>query len=249
MCGRFVFSRTSSDLQAVFEIDQVDEDLPRPSFNIAPSEQICVVVEPGSRADADPSPGSDRRLVAARWGLIPRFARSMASGPTPFNARAEKLLDSPLYAGPYATRRAIIPADGFFERRKADRVSYYIHPGDGSVLAFAGVYEWWRPPQVDLPRPGAWVLSTAIVTSDAHGPMARIHDRQPVCLPRDMWAAWLDPGVVGDRDLLEEAVLTSHAVMDALDFRQVGPGWGSTQPGTRRDDPGLIEEWDSTDAP
>ena len=223
MCGRYVLGRSESDLESIFDIDLVEPDVPAPSYNIAPSMRVPIVVA--------------RRLVGARWGLVPRFATSLTSGPTPFNARAEKLTSSPMYRGPFRQRRAIIPADGFYERRKADQQSFYIHPIDDGVMAFAGLYEWWRPRDSDDP----WLLSAAIITRGAQGPMAGIHDRQPLRLAPELWTEWLDPETPGDQDLLAAAL---DATAESWEYRKVGPGWLSTRPGQHRDDAELLKPLD-----
>ena len=226
MCGRYVLARSTANLADVFSIDTTDDGLPAGSYNIAPSQPIPIVVAVDDR----------RRLVAARWGLVPRFAKSLTSGPTPFNARVEKLETSPLYRGPFATRRAIIPADGFYERRQTDKQSFYIHAADGSPLAFAGVYEWWRPAnQPDVP----WLLSAAVITCDSQAEMSAIHDRQPLCLPQDMWVEWLDPTGASSR-LIEVALEGTSQITKTWEYRSISADWLSTRPGQRRDDPGLI---------
>ena len=57
-------------------------------------------------------------------------------------------------------------------------------------MAFAGLWEVWRDPS----RPDGELLRTcAIVTTRANDLMAPIHDRIPVVLAPEAWAAWLDP--------------------------------------------------------
>lgn len=36
--------------------------------------------------------------------------------------------------------------------------------------------------------------------------LADIRERNPVILPRELWEQWIDPTVVGDRGLVDEAV-------------------------------------------
>lgn len=113
-----------------------------PSFNIAPSERIAIVL--GSAKEGK----KGRRLESARWGLVPPFNKSLKDGPTPINARIETVPTNGMYRGAFAKRRAIIPANGFYERRKTgDWRSFYISPScKEELLAFAGLYEWWRDP-------------------------------------------------------------------------------------------------------
>ncbi|MDR1710250.1 MAG: SOS response-associated peptidase [Propionibacteriaceae bacterium] len=227
MCGRFVLARASSDLAPLFDIAEIADDLPGPSYNFAPSEQIAIVMQPAEKP---------RRLASARWGLVPPFKKSLTDGPTPFNARCEKLFTSGMYRFAMARRRAIIPVDGFYERRKADRQSYFATPSDGGVLALAGLYEWWQ----DRADPERWVLSATIITRPPQGEMVLIHDRQPLYLAPRLYDDWLDPAA-DQRALLDAAMDLSGGVATALEYRKVGSGWLSAVPGQKRDDPGLID--------
>lgn len=234
MCGRFVVARANSDLLPLFEIDSMGSELPEPSYNIAPTHRIPVIL--------DSLKTEQRRLEAARWGLVPPFKKALNDGPTPFNARSEKLGSSGMYRGAFASRRAIIPASGFFERRKkSDLQSFYITPSDGGMLAFAGLYEWWRDPAAADDSPARWVLSATIITHPPVGQMAEVHDREPVYLAPDMWDAWLDPTEPGDDGLVAAARASSEEVAAGLEFREVGDRWLSTAKGQYVNEPALIE--------
>ncbi|MGO1837168.1 SOS response-associated peptidase [Agrococcus casei] len=229
MCGRFVVARANADLLPLFEIDSSGSDLPEPSYNIAPTHRIPVIL--------DSLKTEQRRLESARWGLVPPFKKSLKDGPTPFNARVEKLGSSGMYRGAFSSRRAIIPASGFFERRKlSDLQSFYITPADGSVLAFAGLYEWWRDP-----ADSSWLLSATIVTHPPQGQMTEVHDREPLYLDDTMLDAWLDPTEPGDEGLLAAVAESSAEVAAGLEFREVGDAWLSTAKGQYVNSPELIE--------
>jgi putative SOS response-associated peptidase YedK len=51
MCGRFVLDRKTSDLVALFDVDIAGDDLPGPSWNIAPTQRIPVIIDTIPRAD------------------------------------------------------------------------------------------------------------------------------------------------------------------------------------------------------
>jgi putative SOS response-associated peptidase YedK len=231
MCGRFVLARANADLVPLFGLDALADDLPGPSYNIAPSERIALVTESAK------TPG--RRLAAARWGLVPAWYAAPAAGPNPFNARIEKLPVSGLYRGPFAHRRGIVPADGFYERRRADRQSFFVTPRDGSPLALAALYDWWRDPAQPEGDP-AWLLTATIVTQPAQGAMVPVHDREPLYLTPDCYDEWLDPATPGGPALLAAAQAAATTVAAGLEFRPVGPGWLATTPGRKKDDPTLI---------
>jgi putative SOS response-associated peptidase YedK len=60
---------------------------------------------------------------------------------------------------------------------------YYLTTAGCSVMAFAGLWEYWRSPDGDP------LVSMTIITSDAVGPMREIHDRMPLILPVGEWDA------------------------------------------------------------
>ncbi|MBL5973531.1 MAG: SOS response-associated peptidase [Candidatus Leucobacter sulfamidivorax] len=237
MCGRYVLTRVADDLVPLFGIEHVTEQRPRPSFNIAPSEQIAIVLESAKEGK------EGRRLESARWGLVPPFKKSLKDGPTPINARVETVPTSGMYRGAFAKRRAIIPASGFYERRKTgDRQSFYICPSrKEELLAFAGLYEWWRDPAKADDDPSRWVLSATILTHPPQGEMLNVHDREPLYLSERVWADWLDPHTAGRRELLDYAQEASADVASRLAFRPIGPAWLPTTRGSKVDDSSLIK--------
>ena len=184
MCGRYVSTTTPAQLADYFSVDELVAEDVTPNYNVAPTQTVLTVVE---RAD-------HRLLETCRWGLVPSWAKDPSVGNKMINARAETVATKPAYRRALAKRRCIVPADGFFEWKRApdgkQRQPYFIHSADGRPLAFAGLWEWWPDPT----RPeGEGLRSCAIVTTEANALVAPIHDRMPVVLPREAWDAWLDP--------------------------------------------------------
>ncbi|MFO7689217.1 MAG: SOS response-associated peptidase [Cryobacterium sp.] len=223
MCGRFVITDTASDLAAMFDVEHEGIDLPEPSWNIAPTEQIPIVLESAKTGTVV------RRLESARWSLVPSFATALTSPYPTFNARAESAAEKPTFRSSVASRRALIPATGYYEWHTEGTVKtpYFVHSDDGMPLAFAGLYAWWKDPQRAHDDPARWVLSATILTEDAQGPLRQIHDRMPVALPEERWDQWLDPRTVGDQDLVAAAVAASREVTETLDFYEVAPVRGN----------------------
>ncbi|MFP5336230.1 MAG: SOS response-associated peptidase [Actinomycetes bacterium] len=219
MCGRYAASRNPDDLVEEFEVEEVALDPAgagegaekgvEPDWNVAPTRPHPVVLERAPRGEPDAAPRRQLRLLT--WGLVPSWAKDPSIGNTMINARAESLLDKPAYRRAAATRRCLVPADGWYEwqaspvakdaKGKPRKQPFFIRPEDGSVVAFAGVYELWRDPTRDADDPFAWLATYAIVTTDAEPGLDRIHDRMPLVLPRDRWADWLDPVVTEPDDV------------------------------------------------
>ena len=226
MCGRYAASSRPEDLVEEFEIDVDRTDEPtrsilatpqqppagEPDYNVAPTKQAPVVLtrlpRPSSGAEeayAESAPPT-RQLRLLTWGLVPSWAKDIKAGLRMTNARAESVLDKAAFARPAASRRCLVPADGWYEwqvspaatdaKGKPRKQPFFLHRSDGHPLAMAGLYEFWRDPAVtDADDPAAWLTTYTVITTEADPGLDRIHDRQPLILEREDWAEWLDPTV------------------------------------------------------
>jgi putative SOS response-associated peptidase YedK len=196
MCGRYTSTSQLADLADVFEVDEIRTKPLPPRYNVAPTLDVYAVAMRG-RDDAEKGP--HRALGTFRWGLVPSWANDPSVGSRMINARAEGVARKPAYRSALARRRCLIPADAFYEwqrRPEGGKLAYAIRRRDGRPMAFAGLWEVWRDPSdPSEERPEPRLLRTcAIVTTAANEVMAPIHDRIPVVLDPQDWAAWLDPG-------------------------------------------------------
>lgn len=209
-----------------------------PDHNMAPTKQAPVVLTRAPRRTAptaaapaassapgaiEPAavdlPAPRRQLRLMTWGLVPSWAKDPSAGVRMINARAESVLDKPAFARAAASRRLLVPATGWYEwqpsptavdaKGKPRKQPFFIHRGDGALVAMAGIYEFWRDRAVaDPDDPSAWVVSFAVITTAAEPGLDRIHDRQPLVLEEQDWQRWLDPALTdpeGVSDLLEYA--------------------------------------------
>lgn len=222
MCGRFASFRSDEDLAVEFGVEEIVDETPPPSWNVAPTDVVRIIVErkpPGQTSDPGARPMT--QLRTARWGLIPGWTRLRASpekdlvpswakdpsiGSRLFNARVEGLATARAFARPFAVRRALLPADGYYEWQqppdgsapRTRKQPFYISPADDGPLALAGLYEFWRDPTKAADDPERWLVTAVVVTRPASPDLVHIHDRQPLMLPRPLWEAWLDPAVGAD---------------------------------------------------
>lgn len=231
-------ARASAELIADYAVDVAGDDLPQPSWNIAPTTRIPVILDAAPRASDDTATTAEptRRLEGARWGLVPPWAKDVSVGVRAFNARSETAASKPTFRAAVASRRAVVPASGYYEWHTGPdgKQPYYIHLGEGDLL-MAGLYEWWRDPNVP---DASWLLSATILTQDATGDLAEIHPRMPVFLDRDRLDAWIDPAVRGDdglvRDFAQHGVEVAARVQHHAVDRAVG--------NVRNNGPELIEQ-------
>lgn len=158
---------------------QVPPTLPE-RFNIAPSQLVLAVRE---------KPGSHQReLVALKWGLVPFWADDPEIGNQMANARSETAASKPAFRSSFRARRCLIVADGFYEwqARGGRKQPYYIKLKSGKPFGIGGLWDRWD-------KEGELVESCTILTCDANEPMMAIHERMPVVIPPERFAAWLDP--------------------------------------------------------
>lgn len=176
MCGRYTLAPEEAALIEAFDVPALGFDF-TPGFNLAPGQQLPIVA-----ADRD-----GRRMGRMTWGLVPAWRERR--GTPLINARAESVADKPAFRDSFQKRRCLIPADGFYEwaLRDGDRVPYWLHPPSGGLIAFAGVWARWEPPDA-----GPW-FGFAVLTARANADLAGIHHRMPVVVSPDRYAAWLDP--------------------------------------------------------
>ena len=226
MCGRFVAATSTEVLVEWFGVEEVKvstDDVP-PSWNVAPTRDVLVVAE-------SKSAGGKRQLGSFRWGLVPSWAKDPSEGARRINARAETVASAPTFRKALRQRRCLVPADAFYEWEKVEGQSrkqpWVIKRADGAPLAFAGLWEAWRDVE------GRWLRTCAIITTDAAGPLADIHDRCPAILERHDWAQWLDRDTA---DPAEVVPLLRPPDPELLSLHRVGYDVGNV----KNDDPSLL---------
>ncbi len=227
MCGRYVMSKATGDLLSHFEAKEVEGSPPPPSWNVAPTQDVPIITE---KLDED---SVERRLLIARWGLVPSWAKEIKIGSKLINARSESILDKPSFRKAAITRRALIPAEGYYEWEKTEdgkKIPHYFYSEKNDLLAFAGLYEFWPDSSLPEDDPHRWLLSCTVLTTTAHDSLGHVHDRAPVIVPPEMYGAWLNPGTTGKNDVqdlldaMPEPVLTPRAVTDRVNsVRNNGP--------------------------
>ena len=223
MCGRFVQKDLKSLAEAFDAI--LRHDLPPdaliPHHNIAPTQEVGVI---GLNA------AGTRSLTLMRWGLVPAWVRDDSGGGRLFNARSESAGEKPSFRDAYQRRRAIIPANGFYEwpPGAAVRQPWFISRADGAAMGMAALWEIWRG------RPEGPLFTCTILTTQANGDIADLHERMPVLLMDEAaCATWLSPDSADEA----RAALLRPAPAGTLQRWPVGPLVNAV----RHDGPELME--------
>ncbi|MGE3285147.1 MAG: SOS response-associated peptidase [Pseudonocardia sp.] len=243
MCGRYASIKAPADLAEEFRAVDATAGGATQDYNVAPTKQVVAVVERHPRdAEGTPDPDhTERTLRMMRWGLVPSWAKDAKGGARMINARAESAREKPAFRRAMASRRCLIPAAGWYEwqRGPEHKQPYYTSYTDGASLAMAGVWEFWKPAgdaaATEYPD---GLVTCAVLTTDAVGPLVAVHDRMPLILPSDAWDTWLDP----DRPATDDAVAAllappSPELVAHFELRAVSPKVNSV----RNNGPELLE--------
>lgn len=224
MCGRFAASASTEEIIETFAIDEVVAEVP-PTFNAAPTDAVPAVVE---RLDRE-SGRRVRKLVGPRWGLVPSWSRDASGAARLINARVETVATKPAFRKAFASRRCVVPADGYYEwvtvpaaggGAKPAKQPWFIRPSAGGLFVMAGIYEFWRDPA----RAGedGWLTTCSIITTNSTDAVGHIHDRMPMVIAREALADWLDPRLTdpdaarGLLSVLEGEALAAYRVSTAV---------------------------------
>jgi len=226
MCGRTTSTTPAGEIAEALSVDEVYPSAKEkpPSFNVAPTQEIFVVAAHGDM----------RRLETMRWGLVPFFAKGLSGSARMINARAEVLVEKPAYHRAFRKRRCLIPFDGYYEWQKLEssKQPWYNKARPGISLAFAGLWEVWRNPELLDGEPP--LLSCTIVTTAANPDVERQHNRMPLTLTSDEWERWLD---TDGTDPPDAASLLRPPRTGLLDAHRVSTAVNSV----RNDTPELIQ--------
>jgi putative SOS response-associated peptidase YedK len=190
MCGRF--SLTIAESQTIlrrFGLKKIAVGL-KPRYNIAPSQQIAVILNESSDS-----------LTEATWGLIPHWAKDETSAYKMINARAESINEKPAYKEPFQHKRCLVISDSYYEWNKESKKPYRIMMKDEGLFSFVGIWDRWDDK-----------TTCSIITTTPNELMKKIHIRMPVILPKEEEKRWLS-------DIKPEEALTMLKPFDASQMK------------------------------
>ncbi|MDA1035842.1 MAG: SOS response-associated peptidase [Chloroflexi bacterium] len=219
MCGRFGIATDLEALQDFFVFDPASvEYLKR--YNVAPTDPVLTYGAQGANT-----------AEYMRWGLIPNWSKPGGRKlPLAINARAETLATNGMFKEPFARRRCLVIADGFYEWRKNEDGSttpFRFGMTNWEPFGFAGVWDEWLGPDGPM-------HSCTIVTTTPNEMVEHVHDRMPVILPRDAYGEWLDRDAHDTRGLSE---LLRPYPADGMEMYEISSAIGSV----KNDTPSLLD--------
>ncbi len=185
MCGRFEIHSTLEIIAQLFGIDDITVAY-TPNYNIAPSQDILLVVKNGKK-----------RLVSSKWGFVPSWSKELKTGYKMINARAETVATNQSFKHAFECQRCLVVSDGFFEWKEEGpaKKPYYIRLKARQPFGLAGLYNIWTSPE------GEEICTSTIITTDANELVQPLHNRMPAVIPPDKYDLWLDSSV-HDKDIL-----------------------------------------------
>jgi putative SOS response-associated peptidase YedK len=187
MCGRYVHPDTAA-IESSWHVGRHNSNPFDRRYNVFPTATVPVL-----RADRE---SGGLELASARWGFIPQWWKEAKLPQSTINARSEEAAAKPMWRQAYRHARCLIPAEGWYEWREMERVDrdtgevkrykqpYFMRRVDRAPFCFAGLMSYRQ-------ESDSAILSCAIITRAAAGPVAEIHDRMPVVLPDETHAEWL----------------------------------------------------------
>jgi putative SOS response-associated peptidase YedK len=186
MCGRFSLPTSLEQLQTRWHgslpAGLTEYYAPRPE--VRPGEPVLLLrQEHGRQAGA-----------LALWGLVPEWSKDPLALRRPINARSETVAEKPFFRGPWRHRRALLPADGFYEwqRRtdpatgKAWKQPWLFRRRDRAPFWLGGLWDRW------CGSDGGELESCVVLTTAPNDLLRRMHDRMPVLIPDGLEEAWLE---------------------------------------------------------
>jgi putative SOS response-associated peptidase YedK len=186
MCGRFYIPEGDLDDFAGL-VSKIEKELLKKAGEIFPGDYAPVITPNKSQQDSTAdNPGilPSSSVHAIKWGFPVMKGRPI------INARSETVKEKPLFKLPYANRRCLIPARGFFEWKDAEnsrkRIKHYITLIDSSMMYLAGLYWFFKD------KEGIQTPYFTILTTQANEDIRNIHDRMPVIVKSDHKDIWLN---------------------------------------------------------
>ena len=201
MCGRFV-TPDEAEIERFWHIGRHNWKSPFSSirharFNVPPQQGAAENHILAIRADPD----GYLELTDFQWWLLPSWSKEPTTSYSTFNARVENVATSASFKTPFRRHRCLIPARGWYEWQAtpSGKQPWYFHNPDGSLLAFAGIWDRWE-------RGDQVIESCAIVVGESPPSMSHLHNRAPFLIPPERQKAWLDPNLT-DAELVRKLLL------------------------------------------
>ncbi len=143
------------------------------------------------------------KIVLAKWGLIPYWAKDTSIQKSTLNARIETLFEKAAFKH-HTSQRCIVPLDGFYEWKWLDekgkaKQKYLIKDAENEIFSVAGLWNNWVNAST-----GEVIPTFTLITTQANELMSEIHNtkkRMPLILSPQLEQIWLEEGKILDNSV------------------------------------------------
>ncbi|MFO7154055.1 MAG: SOS response-associated peptidase [Caldicoprobacter oshimai] len=174
MCVRFLLKTGIEELVRNYRVESVDEGANAyRAGDFYPAQSVPVVLEQKSRV-----------ITLARWGFNYSSKKKVV-----VNARAETILDRPMFKDAARYARCIVPANLFYEWKAegiGKKVRYRIGLQDASIMSLGGLYK------LSFDKDLGPQLAFVIITTDAEEGVREVHPRMPLIIKEEWVDMWLN---------------------------------------------------------
>lgn len=173
MCGRVTMIKDKGEIEERFGARFTYGY--KPTYNGAPSQVLPII------KDATPD-----AIDPAVFGLLPKWlAKEKKSGV--INARAETILEKPMFKYDFQRRRCLALSDGFYEwDRKHGKKPYRVTLKNDQLFGYGCIWDSWKDEK------GQEFVSFAIITTEPNELVKKIHLRMPLIIPKKEEKSWLN---------------------------------------------------------
>lgn len=212
MCGRFVRVPGTKEIMSAFSVSMDLTSRPfSPSYNVAPSHLVPVVV------------GSNHRVVEdAVWGFL---APWKGQNSLVINARVESVFEKPTFRRFTTGGRCVIPLSGYYEWLTNEETKSRLGLGKGKHPFFISAEEGSSLRHHSM-MAAAGLLSRerderrcVMLTQLANSSIGHIHDRMPLLLDQRGVREWLGESnapnlevILGASEIALQSSQASHEV-------------------------------------
>ena len=174
MCKRLTLGSAWSEIQGMYRLgDAIAFDALEHS-DCVPNDKLFFI--------ADDDDGR-HQLREGTWGLVPWKVRTIPERVI-FNARIEVVDTSSFFKDAWASKRCIIPTDGFYVTGP-DGNSWFVRRPDKQPFSIAGLWAFNRK---------LGITSCTLITTTSTAPVSQVNKTQPLILAPNTYDAWLNPG-------------------------------------------------------
>lgn len=204
MCGRYALHSNEAEIVTHFGLRHGFSM--RSRYNIAPTQTIPIICSPS------------QPIQFSQWGYIPSWAKVLPNT-AHINARVESIEEKPTFKEAFIKRRCLIPASGYYEWKtfSGKKQPYYVFLKDNPLVAFGGIFSFWRTPE------GEEILTCAILTCNAPSFLEKLHARMPMIIPPQKYADWLSVKNITDPETFQISLKEAHIGVHAVTKRMGHP--------------------------